>query len=255
MARVFITGSSDGIGQAAAKVLADQGHSVVLHARNADRAASAHKAVPKAETVLVADLSSIAETKKLAADANALDQGPFDVIIHNAGIGYGGTSSREITSDKISAVFAVNTLAPYILTCLMHKPKSRLMYMSSDSHYGGDGALRNITQSHSYSDSKLHDVMLANAFSRRWGKDIQVLSMHPGFIRTKMGGMMASSSVDKPSTAIADWVAGKGPLANLPSGSFCYTRGAESTNPGADNVEKQEELLKICQEVSGVGVP
>lgn len=255
MARVFITGSSDGIGQAAAKLLADQGHSVVLHARNADRAASAHKAVPKAEAVLVADLRSIAEIKKLAADANALGRGPFDAIIHNAGIGYGSTSSREITADKISAVFAVNTLAPYILTCLMDKPTSRLMFMSSDSHYGGDGSLRNVTQSHSYSDSKLHDVMLANAFSRRWGNEIQVLSMHPGWIRTKMGGSMASGGLDQPSTAIAEWVAGKGVLAKLPTGSFCYTRGAESTNPGAGNVEKQEELLKICQEVSGVEIP
>ncbi|KAJ5225378.1 hypothetical protein N7468_006603 [Penicillium chermesinum] len=255
MARVFITGSSDGIGQAAAKVLADQGHSVVLHARNADRAASAHKAVPKAEAVLVADLKSIEETKKLAADANGLGRGPFDAIIHNAGIGYGSTSSKEITADKISAVFAVNTLAPYILTCLMDKPKSRLMFMSSDSHYGGDENLRNITQSHSYSDSKLHDTMLANAFARRWGKEVQVISMHPGWVRTKMGGSMASSGLDTPSKAIADWVAGKGPLASLPSGSFCYTRGAESAHPGAANVEKQEELLKICQEVSGVSVP
>ncbi|TQS32421.1 hypothetical protein Golomagni_07262, partial [Golovinomyces magnicellulatus] len=178
MVRVFITGSTDGIGQAAAKLLASQGHQVVLHARNADRAKSAKAAIPDAHAVLVGDLSSITETKQLAEAANAA--GPYDTIIHNAGIGYGGTSSRETTQDKISAVFAVNTLAPYILSCLMDKPKSRLMYMSSDSHYGGDETLRNITQSHSYSDSKLHDTMLAKAFARRWN-GIQVISMHPGW--------------------------------------------------------------------------
>lgn len=253
MVRVFITGSSDGIGQAAAKLLADQGHSVVLHARNPDRAASTHQAVPKAESVLVGDLRSIAEIKKLASEAN--NSGPFDTIIHNAGIGYGATSSREITADKISAVFSVNTLAPYILTCLMHRPTSRLLYMSSDSHYGGDESLRNVTQSTSYGDSKLHDVMLANAFSRRWGDSIQVVSMHPGWVRTKMGGSMAPGGMDKPAKALAEWAAGEGKLASLRSGAFFTTRGEETTHPGAGNEAKQEELLKICEEVSGVSIP
>lgn len=253
MARIFITGSSDGIGLSAAKILSDKGHSVVLHARNADRAASTRAAVPKAESVLIGDLRSISETKKLAEEAN---NKPFDTIIHNAGIGFGSTSSKEITSENISAVFAVNTLAPYILTCLMDRPKSRLLYMSSDSHYGGDEKLRNdVTKSHSYSDSKLHDVMLANAFSRRWGEDIQVVSMHPGWVRTKMGGSMAPGGMDKPAKALAEWAAGEGKLAGLESGTFFTTRGEESAHPGAENVSKQEELLKICEKVSGVSVP
>jgi NAD(P)-dependent dehydrogenase (short-subunit alcohol dehydrogenase family) len=255
MTRIFITGSSDGIGQSAAKLLSEQGHSVVLHARNADRAASAHKAVPQAEAVLVGDLSSISETKKLADDANGLSPEPFDAVIHNAGIGYGGTSSTEITADKISAVFAVNTLAPYILTCKMKRPTERLLYMSSDSHYGGDESLRNATQSHSYGNSKLHDVMLANAFARRWGDDIQIVSMHPGWVRTKMGGSMAPGGMDKPAQALAEWAAGQGSLAKLKSGTFFTTRGEEAPHPGAANVKKQEELLGICREVSGVNVP
>ncbi|KAI2790892.1 putative oxidoreductase [Penicillium oxalicum] len=253
MARIFITGSSDGIGLATAKILVGRGHSVVLHARNAARAASTQEAVPQAEAVLVADLRSISETKRLAQEAN--DLGTFDAIIHNAGIGYGATASREITADKISAVFAVNTLAPYILTCLMKKPTSRLLYMSSDSHYGGDESLRNVTQSHSYGDSKLHDVMLANAFSRRWGRDVQVVSMHPGWVRTKMGGSMASSGLEEPGKALADWATGMGRLAALPSGSFLTTAGARTTHPGAGKVDKQEELLRICKEVSSVAVP
>ncbi|KAJ5167173.1 uncharacterized protein N7482_005954 [Penicillium canariense] len=234
MARIFITGSSDGIGQATAKILASQGHSVVLHARNAARAASTRQAVPTAEAVLVGDLRSISEVKRLAEEANALRSEPFDAIIHNAGIGYGATSSREITADKLSAVFAVNTLAP---------------------HYGGDETLRNVTQSHSYGDSKLHDVMLANAFARRWGHDIQVVSMHPGWVRTKMGGSMAPEGMDEPAHALAEWATGQGHLASLPSGTFFTTKGAASTHPGAGNVAKQEELLRVCKEVSGVAVP
>ncbi|OJD21390.1 hypothetical protein ACJ73_07268 [Blastomyces percursus] len=255
MARIFITGSSDGIGQATAKILADQGHSVVLHARNADRASSTERAVPNAEAVLIGDLRSIADTKKLAEAANASGNGTFDVIIHNAGIGYGATSTREITADGISAVFAVNTLAPYILTCLMKRPTSRLLFMSSDSHYGGDESLRNATKSHSYGDSKLHDVMLANAFARRWGDRIQVVSMHPGWVRTKMGGSIAPGSMDKPAKALAEWTAGQGKLAKLKSGTFFTTSGAASPHTGAGNVSKQEELLKICEKASGISVP
>lgn len=254
MARIFITGSSDGIGQAVAKVLSEQGHSVVLHARNKDRAASTSQAVPKAEAILVADLRSVSEIKKLAAEANALGTGPFDTIIHNAGIGFGSTSSREITADGLSAVFSVNTLAPYILTCLMKRPSSRLLYMSSDSHYGGSESLQNVTQSHSYSDSKLHDLMLSNAFARRWGDDIQVVSMHPGWVRTKMGGMSAPGGLEKPVKVLSEWAVGQGKFASLESGSFFTTSGKETAHPGAGNINGQEDLLRVCQEVSGVDI-
>ena len=68
MARIFITGSADGLGQLAAKDLVKQGHQVVLHARNEERAKEALANVPGAETALAADLSNIAETKQLAAE-------------------------------------------------------------------------------------------------------------------------------------------------------------------------------------------
>ncbi|KAH7468076.1 putative oxidoreductase [Fusarium oxysporum f. sp. matthiolae] len=228
MVRVFITGSTDGIGQAAAKLLAEQGHQVVLHARNADRAASAKAAIPNAAAILVGNLSSIEETKKLAKDAN--NAGPFDVVVHNAGIGYGSTASREITSDKISAVFAVNTLAPYILTCLMDKPKSRLLFMSSDSHYSGDETLKNATQSHSYGNTKLHDTMLAKAFARRWA-DIQVLSMHPGWVKTKMGGSSAPVQLSEPAKALASWVAGEGSLTKVTSDRLSPSARPQTDRP------------------------
>src|ERR1700728_2266197 len=86
MSRIFITGSADGLGQMAARLLVAEGHQVVLHARNKSRANEALKAVPGAETALATDLSSIAETKDLAEEVNRL--GAFDAVIHNAGIGY-----------------------------------------------------------------------------------------------------------------------------------------------------------------------
>ena len=67
--RIFISGSADGLGQMAASALVTQGHQVVLHARNEKRGQDALRRVPGAEAVLIADLSSMAETKKLAADS------------------------------------------------------------------------------------------------------------------------------------------------------------------------------------------
>lgn len=252
MARIFITGSSDGIGLHTAQRLVSSGHSVVLHARNEKRAADTRSACPQAEDILIADLRNISDIKSLAEQANK--KGAFDTVIHNAGIGYGGTSSTETTKDGISAVFAVNTLTPYMLTCLMEKPKSRMLYMSSDSHYGGDESLKNCTTSHSYSNSKLHNNMLAHAFSRRL-KDVQCVSMHPGWVRTNMGGSFAPGSTDKPAQVLAQWAAGEGKWGSIKSGNFFTTSGEEREHPGAGNTQKQEELLKICKEVSGVSVP
>ena len=171
MARVFITGSSDGLGRMAAELLIEQGHRVVLHARNERRGEEALAAVPGAETVVIGDLSSIAQTRGVAEQVNRL--GPFDGIIHNAGIGY-QEPRRIATEDGLPHVFAVNTLAPYILTALLQRPK-RLVYLSSGLHRSGDATLKDLAWEHrpwqgqqAYSDTKLHDVLLAFAVARRW---------------------------------------------------------------------------------------
>src|SRR5678816_1497471 len=108
MARIFITGSADGLGQLAAKALIDLGHKVVIHARSIEREKQAMIKTPGAEDVLLGDLSSIEETKALASQANGL--GKFDAIIHNAGV-YRATAKE---------IFAVNTLAPYIPVSYTH---------------------------------------------------------------------------------------------------------------------------------------
>jgi NAD(P)-dependent dehydrogenase (short-subunit alcohol dehydrogenase family) len=170
MARVFITGSSDGLGLMAGQLLADEGHRVVLHARNDARAADAKKAAPKAEAVVVGDLGTIAETKDVARQVNAL--GSFDAVIHNAAVGY--REGHRVTSDSLPHVFAINTLAPYILTALI-EPPNRLVYLSSGMHDRADANLDDILWrkrrwdgSSAYAESKLHDVMLALAIARLW---------------------------------------------------------------------------------------
>jgi hypothetical protein len=114
MARVFVTGSADGLGKMAAELLIEKGHKVLLHARSAARADQTRKkrsAAPRASSI--GDLSSIAETKSIADHVNKL--GGFDAVIHNAGIGYREPNLAK-TVDGLLELFAVNSLAPYILT-------------------------------------------------------------------------------------------------------------------------------------------
>ena len=134
MARIFITGSADGLGRMAAELLVEQGHRVVLHARSQARADETKRNVPEAEAVVIGDLGTIAQTRKVAEQVNAL--GALDAVIHNAAVGYKEPKRIE-TEDGLSHVFAVNTIAPYILTALIAKPK-RLVYLSSMLHQNGD---------------------------------------------------------------------------------------------------------------------
>ena len=256
MARIFITGSSDGIGQAGAALLAGQGHHVFLHARNEARAKQAKEAVPKAEGVVIGDLSSIEGARNLAAAANKV--GPFDSVIHNAGLGPSNKDNK--TADGLQSTFAVNSLGPYILTCLMDKPK-RLLYLSSGMHSSGDDSLKDVGwqtrrfDSHSaYCDSKLHDVMLANAVARRW-PDVQSCSMDPGWIKTKMGGGGAPGHVSSPAKAIADFAIGKSDIVGEKTGVYFNPGGAKTPHKGATSTAKQDEFMKICEELSGVSLP
>jgi NAD(P)-dependent dehydrogenase (short-subunit alcohol dehydrogenase family) len=187
MANIFITGSADGLGHLAAKLLVSQRHHVVLHARSAARGKEALAKLPGADKVLTADLSSLEETKRLAADVNAV--GEFDAVIHNAGVYT--LPARQDASDFQQAMININTLAPYILTCLIRKPK-RLIYLSSGSHMGGDPSLKilnsppkSVRISQTYSDTKLHDVILATAVARKW-PEVYSNALDPGWVPTKM---------------------------------------------------------------------
>src|SRR5215218_3758668 len=141
MARVFISGSSTGLGLMAGQLLMEQGHRVVLHARNDERRENARRALPQADAVVVGDLSTIRGARSVAEQVNQL--GCFDAVIHNAGVGYREGQCLQ-TEDGLPHVFAVNVLAPYILTALIKKPR-RLVYLSSGIHYGADAHLDDLT--------------------------------------------------------------------------------------------------------------
>ncbi|MFL5765930.1 MAG: SDR family NAD(P)-dependent oxidoreductase [Bacteroidia bacterium] len=243
MGRVFITGSADGLGQLAAKALIAGGHQVVLHARNEERGQEALDKTPGAETVVTGDLGNIDETKKLVSKINAL--GVFDAVIHNAGV-YNAPANQ---------IFSVNTLAPYILTCLMNKPK-RLIYLSSDMHQGGRSKLdsfKNDVNQINYSDSKLHVLMLAKAVARKW-PDIYSNALNPGWVPTKMGGAGAPDSLES-GYQTQVWLAVSNDEKVKVSGRYFYHKKEMPSNPEADNTSLQDSFLSLCQEITGVSFP
>ena len=252
MARIFITGSADGLGQLAAKALVDLGHKVVLHARNAERGEQAMRKVPGAEDILTGDLSSMDETKALAAKANTL--GRFDAVIHNAGVYQVPVNS--VTVDGLPLLFAVNSLAPYVLTCLVERPK-RLIYLSSGMHLQGDASLdirvgrTNDTSRHiTYSDTKLHDVILSMAVARKW-PDVYSNSLDPGWVPTKMGGAGAPGSLQK-GFETQVWLAVSNDAGATVSGQYFHHKKQARYLPAAADVTVQEKFLALCEEVTGV---
>jgi NAD(P)-dependent dehydrogenase (short-subunit alcohol dehydrogenase family) len=252
MARVLITGSTDGLGLNAARLLADDGHQVTLHARNEQRADDARKSLPSAEAVVVGDLSSIAEMRSVAEQANAL--GAFDAVIHNAGIGYREPRKIE-TADGLSHLFAINVLAPYLLTALITPPR-RLVYLSSGMHRGGDPDLTDLqwssrrwNGSQAYSDSKLFDVVLAFAVARRWS-DVLSNALDPGWVATKMGGRGAPDDLELGSVTQA-WLAVSDEPAARVTGKYLHYQREIGSNPAADSVDVQDGLLAACAQISG----
>ena len=255
MSRVFITGSSTGLGLMAAELLVSQGHQVVLHARSADRAADARRQLRQAAAVVIGDLETIAGAKGVAAEVNAL--GHFDAVIHNAAVGY--REGHHVTADDLPHVFAINTLSAYILTALIERPK-RLVYLSSGMHHHADAHLDDIlwqkrhwNGSQAYAESKLHDAMLAFAMARRW-PDVLSNSLEPGWVPTRMGGSGAPDDMDQAHRTQVWLAASDDPKARVTGGYFYHLK-PKAPNPQANDPALQDRLIVICADISGVSLP
>jgi len=257
--RVMITGSSGGLGLMAGRLLAEQGHAVTLHARTERRAEDARAALPQAEGVLVGDVSTLAAMRDVAGQANA--SGPFDAVVHNVGLGY-REPRRVETTDGLCQLWAVNVLAPYVLTALVDRPTDRpqrLVYLSSGMHLGADPTLQDLqwttrrwNGAQAYSDTKLHDVLLAFGVARRW-PDVRSNVVSPGWVATRMGGRGAPDDLDQAHRTQA-WLATSDDPAAHGTAGFYYHEQPGELHPLARDRDLQDQLLARCRQVSGTGL-
>jgi NAD(P)-dependent dehydrogenase (short-subunit alcohol dehydrogenase family) len=246
----------------AGRLLAAEGHAVVLHARNKSRAEDAQAALcqsdlAQAAGVITGDLAGLAGMRQVAEQANAA--GPFDAVVHNAGVGHREPPHRVTTEDGLSLVFAVNVLAPYVLTALIERP-ARLVYLSSGLHRGADAELgdaqwerRPWNGFQAYSESKLLDVALTFAMARRW-PDVLCNGIEPGWVPTKMGGPAAPDDLSLAPVTQAWLAVSDDPAATVTGGYFFHQRPQE-THPAARDVSVQDELLGYCARLSGIELP
>jgi NAD(P)-dependent dehydrogenase (short-subunit alcohol dehydrogenase family) len=193
-----VTGATSGIGKAAATALARLGATVVMVGRDRGRteAAAAQIAAvgaspPRAET---ADLASLEQVRGLAGRLAGLER--IDVLINNAGLVLG---ERRITPDGLEHVFALNYLAPFLLTNLL-LPKltasapARVVTVTSDAHSAARLDLSDPNLEHgwdswrSYANSKLANILFTRELARRLdGTGVTANCAHPGVVRTGFG--------------------------------------------------------------------
>lgn len=255
MARIFITGSTDGLGRAAAASLLAEGHQIVLHARSAERARDVGCLADRADGVAIGDLSSAADVRSVAEQVNAI--GRMNAVIHNAGVYT--EPERGSTPEGHAVTLAVNTLAPFMLTALIERP-DRLIYLSSGLHRGGEGSLRDLDwterswdPARAYAESKLHAVALASLLARRW-PDVLSSAVDPGWVRTRMGG--ASAPVDLASgQRTQSWLAVSHDPAATVSGGYWHNMRRQRPATEAGDQLFQDDLLARLEELTGAVLP
>jgi NAD(P)-dependent dehydrogenase (short-subunit alcohol dehydrogenase family) len=255
MSRIFITGSADGLGRAAAQELIAGGHEVVVHARSDERARRLNESLAGAAAIVIGDLASAAETRAVADQVNAI--GRMDAVIHNAGIYI--ESTRGETPEGHATVLAVNTLAPYLLTALIARP-DRLVYLSSGMHRGGEGSLRDIDwtvrrwqATQAYCETKLHVAALAAALERRW-PDVLSNAVDPGWVPTRMGGPSATDDLQAGHQTQA-WLAASNDAAARVSGGYWHHKKRQEPAGEVSDPDFQEKLLARVAELTGVALP
>jgi NAD(P)-dependent dehydrogenase (short-subunit alcohol dehydrogenase family) len=244
MARIFITGSTDGLGLATAQSLLEGGHAVVVHARSAGRLSALQELADRGAVAVVGDLADPAQTRDLADQVNR--SGPVHAVNHNAGV----LSGPDI--------FQVNVAAPYVLTALINRPR-RLIYLSSGMHRGGHaGGFRDGAGAGSgsrgaprvsYSDSKLYVTVLAAAVARLW-PDVLSNAVDPGWVPTKMGGPGAPDDL-RLGHVTQEWLATSDDPEALTSGGYWHHQRRDKAHPAALDQHQQDELLDYLARLTG----
>ncbi len=235
MARVFITGSADGLGRLSAETLLGDGHEVVVHARSAERLTAVRDLLDRGATGVVGDLADLDQIRSVADQVNRL--GTVDAVIHNAGVYRGGS------------VMPVNILAPYALTALIERP-ARLVYLTSGMHRGGRPDVTALGPGGSYSDSKLFVTTLAAAVARLW-PEVYSNSVDPGWVPTKMGGSGAPDDL-RLGHLTQEWLATSDDAQACTSGGYWHHQRRHDPHPAAARRQFQDDLLDALADRTGI---
>jgi NAD(P)-dependent dehydrogenase (short-subunit alcohol dehydrogenase family) len=267
---VFITGSTDGVGRHVATRLAIGGAYVLVHGRDKARAASLIEEIRRAggrEPVFYqADLSSLAETRKLAETVLA-NHDRLDVFVSNAGIGtQNGGPARQTSKDGHELRFAVNYLAGFLLVRLLlpllkASAPSRIVNVASLGQHPIDFddvmITKNYSGSRAYAQSKLAQIMLTIDLAQELrGSGVTANSLHPAtYMNTTMvraGGITPISTVEQGGEAILHLVSGDDVADE--SGLFFNGMNEVRANPQAYDASARARLRALSLELTGLEV-
>jgi NAD(P)-dependent dehydrogenase (short-subunit alcohol dehydrogenase family) len=275
---VVVTGGTSGIGLAASRTLATLGADVAIVGRNPERCASAvHEIREEAGrgriTSHVADLSLMREVRRLA-DQLIAQHPRIHVLVNNAGAYF---ARRQETSEGLERTFALNVLAPFLLTNLLQarlseSAPSRIVNVSSAAHQGARVDLadlegrRRYAGFRAYGRSKLALIVLTHEFARRLEPTrVTANALHPGFVATRFGtnnGYLIGGAIRVLSTAFgitpnqgADTVVylSSSPEVASVTGQYFYRRQPTRSTSLSYDDDLAQGLWTACSRLTGLG--
>ena len=242
MARILVTGASAGLGLLTATSLSDAGHEVILHARTPGRIEQPGL-LRRMHGVVYGDLADLDQTCQVAEQVNQF--GRLHAVIHNAGVIDGPD------------LFAVNVVAPFVLTALL-EPPARTIVLSSSMHFSGTpgwlGERIAGRRRATYSDSKLDATALAMAIARRW-PGVLAHAVDPGWVPTRMGGPSAPDDLTE-GHRTQEWLATAAEGQIHPrTGGYWNHHTPRQPHPAILDPEVQNDLIQCLEKRTGISLP
>ncbi len=262
---ILVTGATDGIGRETAHELVRRGNFVIAHGRSKEKLKTVQSELeaikPNSCEIIAADLSSLTEVKQMASAILQLGKS-IDVLLHNAGV---YEEELLLTVDGFERTFAVNHLAPFLLThyllpSIKKVENSRIIVVSSIAHNRGKIFFDdvNLTQQfdgyRAYAQSKLANILFVNELvERNKNSNTTFYSLHPGVITTKLlqkGFKMQGASLAQ-GAATSVYLATEPGIENLNGGYFSdkkLTAKADHAENGLDQKRLWELSEKMCSQ-------
>lgn len=265
---VLLTGATDGIGLQAARKLARLGARLILHGRNAEKGQRVLDEITAESgqanhALMLADLGSLAEVRRMA-DEIGRSTAALHVLINNAGV---IEPERRLSQDGFEATFAVNYLAPFLLTnllldLLVHSAPARIVNVTSTAYLGAQGLdlddlqmERGYDGRQAYARSKLAMILFNTVLAERLaGTGVTANCLHPGVIDTKMLRTSYPDSRGAPPEQGGDnvvWLATNPELGEVNGGFFREQRQSRLAGAAQDAVTARR-LWELSEELVGL---